>query len=89
MNKHEPDHWLVRPETIRWIWRISIAVAGFSDEELAGWDVDVLSQLDLIDALQAELRDLRDGNRDLAELGRQIEAARAALRAARSMQATS
>ena len=26
MNKHEPDHWLVRPGTIRWIWRISIAV---------------------------------------------------------------
>ena len=26
MNKHEPDHWLVRPATIRWIWRISIAV---------------------------------------------------------------
>ena len=26
MNKHEPDHWLVRPRTIRWIWRISIAV---------------------------------------------------------------
>lgn len=26
MNKHEPDHWLVRPATIRWIWRVSIAV---------------------------------------------------------------
>jgi hypothetical protein len=26
MNKHEPDHWLVRPETIRWIWRVSIVV---------------------------------------------------------------
>ena len=26
MNHREPDHWLVRPETIRWIWRISIAV---------------------------------------------------------------
>ena len=26
MNKHDPDHWLVRPATIRWIWRISIAV---------------------------------------------------------------
>ena len=26
MNNHEPDHWLVRPATIRWIWRISIAV---------------------------------------------------------------
>ena len=26
MTKHEPDHWLVRPTTIRWIWRISIAV---------------------------------------------------------------
>ena len=26
MNHREPDHWLVRPETIRWIWRISIVV---------------------------------------------------------------
>jgi sterol desaturase/sphingolipid hydroxylase (fatty acid hydroxylase superfamily) len=26
MNKHESDHWLVKPATIRWIWRISIAV---------------------------------------------------------------
>lgn len=26
MNRREPDHWLVRPETIRWIWRISIVV---------------------------------------------------------------
>ena len=26
MNEREPDHWLVRPGTIRWIWRISIAV---------------------------------------------------------------
>jgi hypothetical protein len=26
MNQREPDHWLVRPETIRWIWRISIVV---------------------------------------------------------------
>ena len=26
MNEREPDHWLVRPETIRWIWRVSIAV---------------------------------------------------------------
>ena len=26
MNHREPDHWLVRPATIRWIWRISIAV---------------------------------------------------------------
>ena len=30
MNKHEPDHWLVRPQTIRWIWRISIAVLAFT-----------------------------------------------------------
>lgn len=26
MNEREPDHWLVRPETIRWIWRVSVAV---------------------------------------------------------------
>ena len=26
MNEREPDHWLVRPETIRWIWRVSLAV---------------------------------------------------------------
>lgn len=26
MNKNEADHWLVRPATIRWIWRISLAV---------------------------------------------------------------
>lgn len=26
MNEREPDHWLVRPATIRWIWRVSIAV---------------------------------------------------------------
>jgi hypothetical protein len=26
MNHREPDHWLVRPGTIRWIWRISIVV---------------------------------------------------------------
>ena len=26
MNEREPDHWLVRPDTIRWIWRVSIAV---------------------------------------------------------------
>ena len=26
MNEREPDHWLVRPETIRLIWRVSIAV---------------------------------------------------------------
>ena len=26
MNHREPDHWLVRPDTIRWIWRISIVV---------------------------------------------------------------
>ena len=26
MNQREPDHWLVRPETIRWIWRISIVI---------------------------------------------------------------
>ncbi len=45
-------------------------------------DIDVLSQLELIEALQTELRDLREGNRDLAELGRQIDAARTALRAA-------
>ena len=26
MNEHDSDHWLVRPGTIRLIWRISIAV---------------------------------------------------------------
>ena len=26
MSEQKPDHWLVRPVTIRWIWRISIAV---------------------------------------------------------------
>ena len=26
MSDREPDHWLVRPDTIRWIWRVSIAV---------------------------------------------------------------
>ena len=26
MNHREPDHWLVRSETIRWIWRVSIVV---------------------------------------------------------------
>lgn len=26
MSKHASDHWLVRPGTIRWIWRLSIAV---------------------------------------------------------------
>ena len=26
MNERESDHWLVRPATIRWIWRVSIAV---------------------------------------------------------------
>ena len=26
MSERERDHWLVRPETIRWIWRVSIAV---------------------------------------------------------------
>lgn len=26
MTQREPDHWLVRPQTIRWIWRVSIAV---------------------------------------------------------------
>ena len=26
MNEREPDHWLARPETIRRIWRVSIAV---------------------------------------------------------------
>jgi len=26
MNERQPDHWLVRPATIRWIWRVSIAV---------------------------------------------------------------
>ena len=26
MSQREPDHWLVRPETIRWIWRISIVI---------------------------------------------------------------
>jgi sterol desaturase/sphingolipid hydroxylase (fatty acid hydroxylase superfamily) len=26
MNDREPDHWLVRPTTIRWIWRVSIGV---------------------------------------------------------------
>ncbi|MCG6940865.1 MAG: ATP-binding protein [Thiohalocapsa sp.] len=43
-------------------------------------DLDAASQLDLIDGLQTELRQLRDGDRDLAELGRQIEAAKVALR---------
>jgi len=45
-------------------------------------DIDVATQLDLIDGLQTELRRLREGNRDLAELGRQIETAKAALREA-------
>ncbi|MBK1633304.1 ATP-binding protein [Thiohalocapsa halophila] len=45
-------------------------------------DLDVAAQLRLIDGLQAELRALRDANHDLAELGRQIEAAKAALREA-------
>jgi len=45
-------------------------------------DIDVASRLTLIDGLQAELRELRDANRDLAELGRQIDAAKAALREA-------
>lgn len=26
MTQRKPDHWLVRPQTIRWIWRVSIAV---------------------------------------------------------------
>ena len=26
MNEHEPDHWLVRPTTIKRIWQVSIAV---------------------------------------------------------------
>ena len=26
MNKHDSDHWLVRPSTIRRIWQISIVV---------------------------------------------------------------
>ena len=26
MNEHDSDHWLVRPTTIRWIWRVSIGV---------------------------------------------------------------
>ena len=26
MNERNPDHWLVRPSTIRRIWRVSIAV---------------------------------------------------------------
>jgi len=26
MNKHESDHWLVRPTTIKRIWQVSIAV---------------------------------------------------------------
>ena len=26
MNERKPDHWLARPETIRRIWRVSIAV---------------------------------------------------------------
>lgn len=26
MNEREPDHWLVRPATIRWIWRVSFVV---------------------------------------------------------------
>ncbi len=46
-------------------------------------DIDVATQLDLIAGLEAELRTLRDGNRDLAELGRRIDAVRVALRQAR------
>jgi uncharacterized protein YPO0396 len=45
-------------------------------------DIDVAAPLNLIDGLEAELRRLRDGDRDLAELGRQIETARGALREA-------
>jgi len=45
-------------------------------------DIDLAAQLDLIDGLQAELRQLRDGDRDLAELGRQIESAKSVLREA-------
>ena len=30
MNQREHDHWLVRPATIRWIWRISIVVLAFT-----------------------------------------------------------
>jgi uncharacterized protein YPO0396 len=45
-------------------------------------DIDVATQLDLIDGLQTELRQLREGDRDLAELGRQIDAAKAASREA-------
>jgi YD repeat-containing protein len=45
-------------------------------------DIDVGAQLGLVADLQAELKALRDDNRDLAELGRQIDAARAAVREA-------
>jgi uncharacterized protein YPO0396 len=45
-------------------------------------DIDVATQMDLIDGLQAELEELWEGDRDLAELGRQIDAAKAALREA-------
>jgi uncharacterized protein YPO0396 len=45
-------------------------------------DIDLATQLDLIAALEAELRALREGNRDLAVLGQRIEAARSALRQA-------
>jgi uncharacterized protein YPO0396 len=47
-------------------------------------DIDVAAQLALVAGLQSELKALRDDNRDLAELGRQIEAAKAALRDAES-----
>ena len=46
-------------------------------------DIDVATQLDLIAGLEAQLRTLRDDNRDLAELGRRIDAAKVALRRAR------
>ena len=48
-------------------------------------DIDVAAQLALVAGLQTELKALRDDNRDLAELGRQIEAAKAALRDAETV----
>ncbi len=45
-------------------------------------EIDVATQLNRIAGLEAQLRTLRDGNRDLAELGRRIDAAKTALRAA-------
>ena len=46
-------------------------------------DIDVATPLELIAGLEDQLRTLRDGNHDLAELGRRIDAAKSALRQAR------